>query len=179
MEKRPAAFRIPRVSFAWFADLALFLSSYMLLFVALAFRFDCPQWLSRSCWILVALGGCSAVWILGTWRLRGRSPIRILTVEERGADVGGYLTTYLLPVAVIGAPTTRDIVAYAIVLCAIALVYMRAGLVYINPTLYLCGLRPYHVETYEGQRGYLLARKRPNVGDELEVVQRGNLMIRT
>lgn len=178
MENPSRRFNILSMGFAWLSEAALFLSSYTLLFVALALRFDYPGWLPKTCWALAALGICGAAWILTTWRLRGHVAVRIESVEERGAEVGGYLTTYLLPIAVIGAPTTNDLLAYFVVLCAIGIVYVRAGLLYVNPTIYLCGFRPYFIVTDDGFRGYLLARKRPRGGDEFEIVQRGQLMMR-
>jgi len=166
------------MGFAWLSEAALFLSSYMLLFIALALRFDCPEWLPRSCWTLAALGLFGAIWILTTWRLRGQIPVHVQSVEERGSEVAAYLTTYLLPIAVIGAPSTKDLIAYFVVFCAIGIVYVRASLLHVNPTLYIFGFKPYYIKTDDGFNGYLLARKPPRIGEDFDVIQRGQLMVR-
>lgn len=56
---------------------------------------------------------------------------------DAGTDVSGYLAAYLLPFLTVAHPSTTDLVAYAIFVAVAGLVYVRTGLMQINPTVYL------------------------------------------
>jgi hypothetical protein len=56
---------------------------------------------------------------------------------EAGADVSGYLAAYLLPFLTVVDPSPTDLAAYAIFIVVAGLVYVRSGLMQINPTVYL------------------------------------------
>jgi hypothetical protein len=92
-------------------------------------------------------------------------------VEDRGGEVAGYLATYLLPFVTVAEPGWRDIVGYLVFLAIVAVVYIRSGLVQINPTLYLFGWRLFAIDIGEGWSGYLLARRPAARGEEIHAVR--------
>jgi hypothetical protein len=161
----------------WFTDIFLFLSSAIILFVALALRFQDPPWLRLACIVLAALGALATGYLFVILNVRKKRVVVLTVVEDRGADVGGYLATYLLPVAVVGSPTLTDIIAYALILLAVALVYVRSNLRFINPTLYFLGFRLFAVTTVDGFEGYLLSKRDVEVGDAVSVNERGRFVL--
>jgi hypothetical protein len=162
---------------AWFTDMLLFLSSYTPAFGALALRFDSPTWLRVACAALTAAGATASIWFLAVMRLFTKDSVAIETIEDRGADVAGYLATYLLPVVVLSTPTTLDVIAYAMIFAVIGIIFVRSRLVYVNPTFYVFWFRLFYVTTDHGFEGYLLTRSEPVPGDRLRVVQRNKLLL--
>ncbi len=162
---------------AWVTDGLLFLSSFALLFIALAMRFESPAWLRLACIGLAVAGLASGGFILSMQHLLSREYVTIESIDDRGSDVGGYLATYLLPLVVISSPSRWDIAAYVLVMFVIGVVYVRSRLVGVNPTLYLVGYRLFFVRTTEGFAGYLLSREEPAAGKRLRVVRRDNVLI--
>lgn len=162
---------------AWVTDSLLFLSSYVILFAALALRFQSPYWLPIACWSLAGLGLISVIYLLLVQRLLTVDVITIDVIEDRGPDVAGYVATYLLPLVVVGAPTVSDLLAYILVFGAMGLIYVRSRLIQVNPTLYLFGYRLFWITTEEGFKGYLLTISEPRTGDRLRVVQRDRLLL--
>lgn len=164
-------------SWAWVTDTLLFVSSYVPAFAALALRFECPSWLRWVCIGLTLVGVLATFYFLVVMRFLTKDWIVVDTIEERGADVGGYLATYLLPLVVVSAPTVQDMIAYLLVLASIGLIFVRSRLIYINPTFYLFWFRLFFVKTEDGFSGYLLTRNEPLVGDRVRVTQRGRLLL--
>lgn len=152
----------------------LYLGSYVGLFALLAIRFD-TTWLRWACVGLAALGAIFMLWIVFVIARRtGAEPIRLAEVEDAGAEVSGYLATYLLPFLTVATPSTRDIIAYAIFLFIGGLIYVRSEMTQVNPTLYLLGRRVAKVSTPEGWRGYVIVKSHPEVDDLVRVVSLNN-----
>jgi hypothetical protein len=55
--------------------------------------------------------------------------------------VSGYLAAYLLPFLTVPEPSATDLVTYAIFVFVAGLIYVRSGLMQINPTVYLLNRR--------------------------------------
>ena len=143
--------------------LRLFISSYAPLFAILAIRFRDHK-LEVACALLTALGVASLLLLL---RAAGRiqpDPHRIETVADRGAEVAGYLATYLLPFVTVPEPSARDIAGYAFFLAVVGVVYVQSDMVQINPLLYLLGYRVSAVTTGDGWSGVLMSRNQPRPG---------------
>lgn len=121
----------------------LFLSSYAPLFGLLALRsYD------RSCtvfWISVSLLALS-IGSFGIFlRAASRSPkyaVAVVSVEHRSADVAGYAVTYLLPFLAVFEGGWRDVLALAVFIALIGVIYVNSGMLYVNPLLALLG---YHL----------------------------------
>lgn len=144
----------------------LFLSSYAPLFALLAIRFRDPT--------LQVVSGALAVLGVGTLILLIRrakgieaDPHRIETVADRGAEVAGYVASYLLPFVTVAQPQGRDIAAYILFLIVVGVVYVRSDMVQINPLLYLSRYRVWAITTTDGWSGYLISRNRPRPGSVL------------
>lgn len=164
-------------NWAWVTDTLLFVSSYVPAFAALALRFECPPWLRWACIGLTVAGILATLYFLVVMRFLTRDRIVVDAIEERGADVGGYLASYLLPLVVVSTPTLPDMIAYLLILASIGLIFVRSRLIYINPTFYMFWYRLFFVKTEDGFSGYFLARSEPLVGDRVQVTQRGRLLL--
>lgn len=148
--------------------LSLFLSSFAPLFLLLALRFE-----ERKLWLPLALLAVLGLFLLSRL-LRQRatvqpSPRTFVNVRDEGAQVAGYLASYILPLLAISKPSWRDLVAYSLFLALYAVVYINSDLMQVNPMLYLDGYRLYAAESATtGQTCYLLVKRnqgRPLPGD--------------
>jgi hypothetical protein len=101
----------------------------------------------------------------------------VASADDRGPDVGGYITAYLMPLLAVPDPTVGDLVAYVTILFVIGLVYVRSRMIQMNPLLYLLGLRLSAITTVGGFHGYIISPNIPEVGDELRVARRENILL--
>lgn len=113
----------------------------------------------------VLLGFCAASVALLLLVLRAVRDIqsrRIETKTVKRADdrVLSFTSSYLVPVVVaaFGDPQLATLVATASMLVLMALIYVRAGLLHLNPTLALMGYRLYEVTAVNGVITMLLSR---------------------
>ena len=121
----------------------LFLSAYSPVFVLLALRaYDraCPVVVLALVLLAAAAVGVGAL----LYSLRHTEPqrMRLVSVEQRDGDLAGFLVAYLLPFVGVLASDWRDVVAVAIFIALIGLVYVNSRLIYVNPLLALFG---YHL----------------------------------
>lgn len=91
-------------------------------------------------------------------------------VRDHGSQVAGYLVTYLLPFLVITDPRGADLIAYALFLGVVGLIFVRSDMAEINPTLYLLRRRVVQVTTEEGFSGFAVVRGTPEIGDTLRAI---------
>jgi hypothetical protein len=146
-----------------------FLSSYAPLWAMLGLRFH-PLGLRIGCFVLAALS--AGVVTLLLYRRGGERPTDTpLTISgDAGADVSGYLAAYLLPFLVVGAPSATDVAAYVVFILVAGLIYVRSGLMQINPTVYLLRWRVLRGSVPAGRSRkevFLITRADRRVGDEL------------
>jgi hypothetical protein len=139
-------------------ELLLYLSSYAPLFVLLALRFE-PKGLMFVCAGLALVGFVAGPIVLARFRSVAPQVWQLKTVEDRGAEVSGYLATFLLPFVAVANPDTRQIIGYGLFVALAGLIYLRSGLVQINPTLYLFGWRVLAVRIGDGWTGYVLTKR--------------------
>jgi hypothetical protein len=158
--KRRRFIRAARLLLSWSQ---LFLASYALLFALLALKFSDAN-LSMTCAAITILGVMSTGRILGVLGERATSEIQLGQVSDKGGDVGAYILTYILPFLTVAEPSAREIAAYALFICVVAIVYIRSNLIFINPLLYLFGYRIFGITTGEGSDGFLVARHQPKPG---------------
>jgi hypothetical protein len=140
--------------------LRLFISSYAPLFAILAVRFRDLR-LGLACALVAVLGAASLLLLLRAARKIQPDPHRVDRVADRGAEVAGYLATYLLPFVTVTEPSARDIIAYSFFLVVVGVVYVQSDMVQINPLLYLFGYRVSAVTTGDGWSGVLISRSQP------------------
>ena len=144
----------------------LFVSSYAPLFAILAIRFT-ETGLALACGFIAMVGAISLILLLRQAGKIQPDPHGIEAVADRGAEVAGYLATYLLPFVTVPQPSGRDIVAYGLFLLVVGIVYIQSDMVQINPLLYLLRYRVSAVVTSDGWSGVLVSRHQPRVGDAL------------
>lgn len=121
-----------------FTSFSMFMSSYAVLFALAGVRLDAGP--AKACAFLAAgygvLVALFAVFIVP--RTYGSDPPkRVVTVEDRGGDVAGYLVAYILPFVMAPSPSPADLAAYLLFLLVVGVIYSRSSLLYLNPTLYL------------------------------------------
>lgn len=121
---------------------SLFLSSYAPLFALLALRsYDRSGtlfWLSVALAIL-ALGALGVLMAMAA--RKSKYEVTVLRVEHRTPDVAAYAATYLLPFLAIFDGSWRDVLALALFIGLIGVIYVSSGMVYVNPVLALIGYR--------------------------------------
>jgi hypothetical protein len=117
-----------------------FLSSYAPLWVMLGLRFHAKG--LRIGLIVFGFACAAYVAYLLTRGARERPSNTVLTITgDAGAEVSGYLAAYLLPFLTVAEPGLTDLVTYAIFVGVAGLIYVRSGLMQINPTVYFLNRR--------------------------------------
>lgn len=142
------------------ARLGLFLSSYSPLFgiFALLTTFG-HGWPVYVCLVLMLVGFIATFAIpVVSGRMTGQT-LRINAVQVRDSDALSYVVTYIVPLGSLAATTGRQQAAIVIFMALIAVLYVRAGLFYVNPLLALLGYRIYQVATPSGVSATLLCRR--------------------
>lgn len=121
----------------------LFLSAYSPVFALLALRaYD------RVCAIVVLSLVLLVAAILGVVALlivvnhTEPQKMKLVTIEQRDGDLAGFLVAYLLPFVGVVAGDWRDVLAIALVIAFIGVVYVNSRMIYVNPLLALFG---YHL----------------------------------
>lgn len=113
-----------------------FFSSYAPLWLMLGLRFDCLA--LRLPLVAFAVASAGLVAVLVKRRSGDRPSNTTLTISgDAGAEVSGYLAAYLLPFLTVSDPDIWDLAAYGLFIAVAGLVYVRSGLMQINPTVYL------------------------------------------
>lgn len=121
----------------------LFLSAYSPVFALLALRAydrDCAIVIMSLILLAAASIGVAALFFV----ISRTEPqqMRVVTVEQRDGDLAGFLVGYLLPFVGVVAGDWRDVVAVALVIAFIGVVYVNSRMIYVNPLLALFG---YHL----------------------------------
>lgn len=136
-----------------------------------ALRFE-TTWLRVLFALLCALGVLVAVLVLRRGRRNRPSNTPITITGDAGSEVSGYLAAYLLPFLTIAAPPVLDGLAYLIFFLVAGVVYVRSGLMQINPTIYLLGRKVARGTTPAGEGGllkevFVITRLDRRVGEKL------------
>jgi hypothetical protein len=141
------------------AQFVMFLSSYAPLFgvFALLQSFGAP-W-TPVCIALAIAGPILLAGILGLVLLSAPQDLGVSTSATRDSDAVAYVATYLVPFAAIAATTLRAQLALGFFVILIAVLYVRAGLFYVNPLLAVFGYRLFQVVTPGSATVVLIARR--------------------
>jgi hypothetical protein len=130
---------LPNPTFAF----ALFLSSYSPALLILAVRSYHHS--TALFWISLGLAVLSAgAFLLFIFVVRRGGPFRatVEDVEPQDGELAAYVATYLLPFIVVFGATLQDVIALALFLFFIGLLWVKSGMIYLNPLLAAIG---YHV----------------------------------
>jgi hypothetical protein len=79
-------------------------------------------------------------------------------VSPRDADTMSYIVTYLVPFVDISYTAVSKSIALGILLVVVAILYVSANLIYINPILNLLGYHIFEVESEGGKVSALICR---------------------
>ncbi len=154
----------------------LFLGAYAPLLFLLSVRFTRPA----DRWTFFALSMAtflSLFWLLWTAERRVEGdPVTIVSVQDIGGEVAGFMATYLLPFLTVPEPTFADFMAYAVFLAIVGVIYVRSDMMQINPTVYLLGRQISAITTSSGS-GFLVAPKRAAPGQTIHKVNLANNVI--
>jgi len=121
----------------------LFLSSYNPFFLLLAVRSyhrSCVIFTAAVVLFVVSLAALEV--FLWSAKRKASYETRIVTVENRDADVAAYAATYLLPFLTIFGGGWQDILSVVLFLVFIGVIYVNSRMIYANPLLALHG---YHL----------------------------------
>jgi hypothetical protein len=137
-----------------------------------ALRFE-ATWLRVFFALLSGFGILVAIVLLRRGRQDRPSNTPITITGDAGSEISGYLAAYLLPFLTIAAPPVLDGLAYLIFFLVAGVVYVRSGLMQINPTVYLLRRKVVRGTTPVGEGGllkkdvFLITRFDRRVGEKL------------
>lgn len=125
-------------------------------------RMDQLGWIG---WVI--LGVCVAAVLLLALVLAGVAKLQertVVSTSVRHADerVIAFTSSYLVPVVVaaFAPPELTTLAATLVLLAVLVVIYVRAGLYHLNPTLAVIGFRLYEVTVDNGTVVMLLSRAR-------------------
>jgi hypothetical protein len=121
----------------------LFLSSYSPVFVLLALRAYgrvCAVVVLALVLLVLAIAGVAL--FLSIARRTEAQTMKVLSVQSRDTDLAGYLVAYLLPFVGVLAADWRDVLALALFIVFVGIVYVNSRMIYVNPLLAAFG---YHL----------------------------------
>jgi hypothetical protein len=149
----------------------LFISSFAPLLAALALLDSFGKGVASIVLYAVSALGVAVVVAAALIAQRAaRDRLRVDTSTARDADMLSYVVTYLLPFLSLSVHTGRERLAVGLVFGLLAVLYIQAGLFYVNPLLGLFGLRLFEVES--GGEKYVLLTRRFRVPPNATLVYR-------
>jgi hypothetical protein len=165
----------PRFAFA------LFLSSYSPAFLIIAIRaFQHSCFLFWTSLLLAILSASAFLIFIRVAQSGGPFAGTVEEVEDRDGDLAAYVATYLLPFVMVSDPTTQDVLALAVFLFFIGLLWVNSRMIYLNPLLALFRCRVFlvKVRTQGGgtlPRAFLLSQQTDlNTGNRVKIDRLAN-----
>jgi hypothetical protein len=159
----------------WLSRWLLFFASYSPLGFILAVLFIGRRLLFPAVIVatLLALAGFAVYWQL-VQRIEP-APLKVISMKRRDDAVLTYIVTYLFPFfsASYGGP--RQVVATAMMVVLIGILYTRTDMIFVNPVL---NVMRYDLVQVEGPSGVymLITKSEPKVNETIQVIQVGRRM---
>ncbi len=152
------------------ARLLLLLSGYSPLVILIGIRDHnaAQSWMVIAVGVVLALGLPGVIALART--LTRPFPAVVVSAQDAALEVTGYLTSYILPFAMLSALTGRDLIALALFGVLLVVAYLQTGRLALNPWLYFVRRRILEFDIGNG-RELLLARHLPAGGDELSLLR--------
>ena len=88
---------------------------------------------------LTCIGVVSTLGFLGLARKRAAYHVVVVTIEPRNSELAAYVATYLLPFVTVVQGSWQEVASLGVFLFFIGLLYVRSGMLYLNPLLALFG----------------------------------------
>lgn len=159
----------------YISKIFIFFSAYVPLCMAYLFSIPFQTSTSPLCKTLQALLALTFIISLSAYLFywvrhttRGISEhITIRTSRARSSEALGYLLSYSLPLANAAYKPAASLVVISIVLFLVFMhIYITHNLVYINPTLFLCGYRTYDVSIQNSGKALTILTKEKNIATD-------------
>lgn len=142
-------------------EIVLFASSFAPLFALFSLLNSFGRGLaSIICLIVAIISALGLVGYMGLLRRQQEVEARIATAAARDQDMMAYVVTYLLPFVALGSATWRERTAMVIFIGLVAVLYVRASLVYVNPLLALVRYRLFEADLGTGRSVIIISRRR-------------------
>src|SRR3954471_7195555 len=152
------------------ARLLLLLSGYSPLVLLLGVRNHnaAQSWTIIAVGVLFALGLPCVVALART--VTQPFPALVVSAQDAALEVTGYLTSFILPFAMLSALSGRDLIALALFGVLRAVPYLQSGRLVLNPWLYFARRRILELDIGNG-RELLVAPHLPTSGDEVSLLR--------
>lgn len=122
----------------------------------------------------IALAGALGLYVfMRSVRNMASITTSVASVTARDQDIIGYVVTYLLPFVALATATWRERAALIIFIVLVAVLYLQAGLLYVNPLLALARYRLFEADLGTGHSVIIITRRRyiaPGTSVELRTV---------
>jgi hypothetical protein len=136
---------VPNTPFAF----GLFLSSYAPAFLILAVRsYHHSTALFVAALAIAVVSAAAFLLFIRLARQGGPFRAEVEDVEPRDGDLAAYVATYLLPFVVVFGATVQDVIALALFLFFIGVLWINSRMLYLNPLLALAGYHVYVVRLH-------------------------------
>ena len=141
----------------------LFLSSYVPLFLIIGILVFAKSWLAASVIFFLAACFTFTLWLYLRYfrRKNKRAFSRLSDYHSRDSEAMSYIASYIVPFATFSLDVLPQILALAIFVLVLLVLYVNSNMIYVNPLLNLAGFHLYEIEVEHGEQSrYYLARKR-------------------
>lgn len=152
----------------------LFFSSYFPLLVIIGILFATKNWIVTLVIITFGLLAVLELWryLHDRQRNQQHSFTKILDYHRRDSEAMSYIASYVVPFASFALDTLPQILALAIFIMVLLVLYVNSNMIYINPMLNLVGYHLYEIEIeHSSHSHYYLARKRLARGEIIHFVR--------
>lgn len=156
------------MQFGIFSKALMFLSSYVLLFLALVIKSQYNKVLLCA-FILSLFASIVTIFLMKTKINPDESALS--SINTKNELVTSYLATYILPFLGFNLTNTNDQISLLIIFVVIGVLYIRADLLYINPTLMLFGYNIYDVTLDNGAKRILISKRDINSFKNLNYIK--------
>ncbi len=126
--------------------------------------------------VVIAGAGVVTLLLAVAYMLWGRRHLppdgaKLLEFTRRDSEVMSYIATYLIPFVSFSFDSWLQMIALALFIIVLLIIYVNSNMIYINPMLNLFGYHFYEIKIEGSQRSfYYLARKRLIRDDKIDYV---------
>ena len=138
--------------------LMLFLSSYMPLYAIVAYQYWDDTAVRYAVIALAAAGLVGLAIVAGFAKSTTKREVKVESVQRKDAEALAYLFTYVFPFLGTKFDQVGAAVPFGIIFLTIAVIYVSANLIHVNPVLNLLMRHVYEVQG-EGQTFTVIVRK--------------------
>jgi hypothetical protein len=155
----------------------LFFSSYFPLFLIIGILLFSKSWIATVVIVLLDVFFVCTLWLYlrACKRTNQHSFIKLCAYRQRDSEAMSYIASYVVPFASFSLDAIPQVLALAIFILMLLLLYVNSNMIYVNPLLNLMGYHLYEIEVEHGTHSfYYLARKRLARGEIIHYVSISN-----